>query len=173
MNDKYRTITSPCPRCRKEFTRAAVSVMTHCSPCMNEITQRKCRDCGASIHWCFRVCTPCSTLKHLRARYLSGGVQAQTTVARARRQGILPDPKALRCVDCGGQAGEYDHRDYGQPLTVEAVCRGCNVRRGKAIPKRWGVGEWPAYVERCIEASRRRLGRPMVELRQIHPEATA
>jgi hypothetical protein len=36
------------------------------------------------------------------------------------------------CVDCGGVALEYDHRDYGRPVEVEPVCRSCNKRRGRA-----------------------------------------
>lgn len=98
---------------------------------------------------------------------------AQGEVAKARRKGVLADPRSLACADCGGAATEYDHRDYNKPLSVEPVCRGCNVRRGKAIPKRWTLAEWLVYAERCIEASLRRRGRPFMQLRDLRPEQAA
>lgn len=58
---------------------------------------------------------------------------AHKEVSKARRRGELPDPKTLKCVDCGVDATEYDHRDYSKPLEVNPVCRGCNRRRGSAI----------------------------------------
>lgn len=41
------------------------------------------------------------------------------------------------CVDCGGIAVCYDHRDYGQPLQVDPVCKKCNNHRGPAIKFGW------------------------------------
>lgn len=58
---------------------------------------------------------------------------AHQAVAKARRDGVLADPRKLACVDCDGAAIEYDHRDYSKPLEVVPVCRGCNLRRGPAI----------------------------------------
>ena len=59
---------------------------------------------------------------------------AHLEVARAIRAGALKHPTALDCVDgCGKRATEYDHRDYTQPLKVDAVCRGCNAKRGAAL----------------------------------------
>jgi len=55
-------------------------------------------------------------------------------VRAAIKRGDLPPQRTQACVDCGGQATMYDHRDVTQPLAVEPVCRGCNVRRG---PPRW------------------------------------
>jgi hypothetical protein len=57
---------------------------------------------------------------------------ANQAVAQAVRGGMLPNAKDCRCVDCGKPARDYDHRDYGHPLTVEPVCRSCNLRRGPA-----------------------------------------
>lgn len=76
------------------------------------------------------VCSACKPTDHftLQPQYL-----AHKAVAKAKREGLLPDPKALSCADCGGSATEYDHRDYAKPLSVDAVCRGCNARRGPAI----------------------------------------
>ena len=57
---------------------------------------------------------------------------AHQAVAKARKAGLLADPKTLSCVDCQGPAIEYDHRDYSKPLAVEPVCRRCNLSRGPA-----------------------------------------
>ena len=53
-------------------------------------------------------------------------------VAIAIKQGKLPRPETLRCVDCGKRAQQYDHRLYAAPLQVEPVCRSCNRKRGPA-----------------------------------------
>lgn len=76
------------------------------------------------------VCSRCKPADHftLQPKYL-----AHKAVAKARRLGLLPDPKTLVCDDCGGAATEYDHRDYDKPLSVDPVCRGCNARRGPAL----------------------------------------
>ena len=62
-----------------------------------------------------------------------------SAVRRAIRDGILAHPTTSACVDCGQGAEQYDHRDYNQPLAVDPVCRGCNARRGPAIPLRGSV----------------------------------
>jgi hypothetical protein len=58
---------------------------------------------------------------------------AHKAVADARRAGQLRAPSEFTCTDCQEPAVEYDHRDYGQPLKVDPVCRRCNLRRGPAI----------------------------------------
>lgn len=58
---------------------------------------------------------------------------ACNAVAKAIREGRLEHPRGMACVDCGGVAIEYEHRDYTQPLKVEPICRGCNLRRGPAL----------------------------------------
>jgi hypothetical protein len=58
---------------------------------------------------------------------------AHKAVARAIKNGELKKPSLFTCLDCGGPATEYDHRDYSKPLEVTAVCRGCNLRRGPAL----------------------------------------
>ena len=114
---------------------------------------RQCK-CGAVIGWYSNVCNACSAARQLRSRYLSGGALCQSIVASARARGELADPRTFDCTDCGGGATEYDHRDYNLPLKVEPVCRGCNARRGKAIPKQWAPGEWDTYVARAWKANR-------------------
>lgn len=65
----------------------------------------------------------------------SGAKHAAAKVAAAIRRGDLPPiDEQTPCVDCGGRATEYDHRDYSRPLEVEPVCHRCNILRGPAIP---------------------------------------
>lgn len=54
------------------------------------------------------------------------------SVARAVRNRWLPDLSTgvYVCVDCGGVADRWEHRDYSLVLDVEPVCHGCNMRRG-------------------------------------------
>ena len=52
----------------------------------------------------------------------------------AIRDGYLPKPSTLICLDCGASAQVYDHRDYNRPLDVEPVCHACNIKRGPALP---------------------------------------
>jgi hypothetical protein len=54
----------------------------------------------------------------------------QNEIARGRMQ----KASAFACVDCGGQARDWDHRDYTKPLEVEPVCRSCNKKRGPGHP---------------------------------------
>lgn len=91
--------------------------------------------------------------RYFHTCYLSGAQFAQGAVAKARRQGLLADPRMLPCTDCRSAASEYDHRDYNKPLQVEPVCRGCNARRGRALPKQWRPGEWQAYIDRVAKAT--------------------
>ncbi|SPA44632.1 hypothetical protein [Cupriavidus taiwanensis] len=65
---------------------------------------------------------------------ISGAYKARAEVAKAVMRGDLPPVLGLSCVDCGEPAKAYDHRDYGRPLEVEAVCDSCNGARGAAIP---------------------------------------
>lgn len=117
---------------------------------MRARTDRQCR-CGAVIGWYSNVCQECSLRRHFSSQYLSGAKRAHGIVARARSNGVLPDPRTMLCADCDGPATEHDHRDYNEPLEVNAVCRGCNARRGKAIPKRWNPGEWIEYIKRATK----------------------
>lgn len=82
---------------------------------------------GGSFYY---ICSNCKPADH----YTNGAqYKAHKAVADARRRGELKDPGELDCVDCGGPAIEYDHRDYSKPLEVVPVCRRCNLRRGPAI----------------------------------------
>lgn len=59
--------------------------------------------------------------------------KAHVAVAGAIRKGLLQPARNFACVDCGGPAIEYEHRDYTKPLEVQPICRRCNLRRGPAI----------------------------------------
>lgn len=88
-----------------------------------------CMDCGDKLtrHYHAMFCLKCATA---RAKVSD---RAGRLVRAAIRKSELPDPSTLECVDCGKPAYCYDHRDYSQPLLVEPVCQGCNIRRGPAL----------------------------------------
>jgi hypothetical protein len=94
------------------------------------MTVGMCQDCGAitdSSTPLARFCVSCSNDRH------GYTTRAITAVWKAVREGLLPNPKTLQCVDCDRPAQCYDHRDYNRPLNVWPVCRKCNYRRGSAI----------------------------------------
>lgn len=92
-----------------------------------------------------------------------GKERAGREVREAIRSGVLAHASAMRCVDCGAQAVEYDHRDYNRPLLVEPVCRPCNLVRGPAIPLRGSVEHLleTGYVPYATRAAFRKLCRTM------------
>ena len=75
-------------------------------------------------------CVPCG----MKANRRNGAGKARAAVSQAVRSGKLPPAKSCACVDCGGPALDYDHRDYNKPMEVEPVCRSCNKLRGPAKP---------------------------------------
>lgn len=54
-------------------------------------------------------------------------------IARLIRSGAIQPARSFRCVDCGGLAREYEHRQYLKPFDVVPVCHACNLKRGPAI----------------------------------------
>lgn len=83
-------------------------------------------------------CAACRVARGLRS-LTSPQYLAHKAVAKARRAGLLADPRSLACADCCVPASEYDHRDYSKPLAVEPVCRRCNRRRGPAANALTGI----------------------------------
>ena len=69
-------------------------------------------------------------------------------IAKEIANGFIKHPSNFQCVDCGCKASEYDHRDYNKPLDVVPVCRGCNARRGQAIPLN-------GFIEKMISLNHR------------------
>ena len=58
--------------------------------------------------------------------------RAVTTTTKRVKGGLILKATAHKCVDCGKQASEYDHRDYDKPEQIEPVCASCNRKRGSA-----------------------------------------
>lgn len=121
------------------FLFSWINVRRHkarCVPCREERRPEKaCADCNATFRsYTAKRCDKCRSARREYMRTGRGAGEAHTAVARAIRHGEIPAPATLACTDCGGQAQQYDHRDYNFPLVVEPVCRPCNLRRGPAIP---------------------------------------
>ena len=90
----------------------------------------RCVDCGApnsNGHPMTQRCKPCA------ANFYEHLTRANRAVQREIAHGRMQKAAALTCVDCGGQARDWDHRDYSKPLQVEPVCRACNFKRGPAL----------------------------------------
>lgn len=68
-----------------------------------------------------------------KANRRNGAERAHQLVAKEIKAGRLPAANTQSCVDCGGPAKHYDHRDYNKPLDVVPVCPRCNKLRGPAI----------------------------------------
>lgn len=108
-----------CKTCRSPFTKGVNSKAKNCVPC-----RQKAREFKAN-----HKARPYRTTVPEKFRLLAG-----MYVFEAKKHGILPHLRGnYPCVDCGAPAYEYDHRDYGQPLKVDAVCRACNCKRGPGI----------------------------------------
>lgn len=95
------------------------------------------------------ICSECREKGHNRFgrrgtnAWASHGA-AMSAVANAIRDGRLAPPSDFQCVDCGAPARQYDHRDYSKPLSVEPVCRSCNLNRGPAVPV-------PGFIHRVLK----------------------
>lgn len=88
-----------------------------------------CVDCGADkreFHGLRQRCGPCDKNFWEQVNAASHAVRC------AIRAGALPKARTLMCVDCGGPALDWEHRDYSKPLAVEPTCRRCNQQRGPA-----------------------------------------
>ncbi len=89
--------------------------------------------------------------------------RAGAAVSRLTASGAIPFARELKCVGCGKQASEYDHRHYARPADVIPVCRGCNwalgpaddlfrlarrLQQSGAMPKR---RPWNKAVRQCVK----------------------
>lgn len=93
--------------------------------------------CGSDFsfrHFLATSCCKCASDKSKDYAKRTGMQAANSAVAKAIRSGLLTPAKDHLCVDCGKQAMDYDHRDYGRPLHVEPVCRSYNKLRGPGKP---------------------------------------
>lgn len=97
-----------------------------------------CRTCGTECRRWARHCDACADWEYAQSYHWAttgGKNKGSSAVAGAVRVGRLAKlDGSVPCVDCGKPAEHYDHRDYNKPLDVQPVCRGCNYRRGRAIP---------------------------------------
>lgn len=78
-----------------------------------------------------RFCMNC--VSEYAKQYSRAMREVRFQVYGAVKEGRLPRAATLKCVDCGKQARDWDHRDYAKPLDVEPVCRSCNRKRGPAL----------------------------------------
>lgn len=99
---------------------------------------KECAACGDAVSNLYKgTCLRCYDLSYAtkyRAKY-PNAIRAHNKVWTAIWQGKLPHLGRVyvACVDCGGEATQYDHRDYLKPLEVDPVCRSCNKRRGPGL----------------------------------------
>jgi ribosome-binding protein aMBF1 (putative translation factor) len=95
---------------------------THCVKCGGA------NDGRGLTYW--NLCSPCFLAEE------DVKTEARRVFNEAKRKGLFPPAKTLKCVDCSKQAMDWDHRSYDRPLEVEPVCRSCNQKRG---PATWSV----------------------------------
>jgi hypothetical protein len=98
----------------------------------------------------------CITCHHAvsgaRTRFVSGAI------AREIKNGRMLPAKDHKCVDCGSQAKDYDHREYLKPLQVVPVCGRCNRLRGP-------TEDIKAFVAKHLDVSLDRLAETLKEMR--------
>jgi hypothetical protein len=143
-----------CPRCSGKIINRHYSAKFcgNCPPpkrrvAASEPKHQCCRDCLATFQstdvaapgylkgmggWLRpQRCDKCRSLRfNIKQAILT---RAHATVSCAVRKGLLPRVHTLKCVDCGEQAQDYEHRDYNHLLFVQPVCRACNLRRGPGV----------------------------------------
>lgn len=101
------------------------------SKVIRRITPMKpCAGCDASIPAAGKApnfyCVSCKD-KSMSLRY-----RLYREVKEAIKRGDLLPISQTKCVDCGGKANGYEHRDWLKPLDVVPICRSCNWKRGPA-----------------------------------------
>jgi len=92
--------------------------------------------------YCFIKCELCGCLERCNEdqlaakRYCADCKKAVKAIApavyRAMRGMRLPPASTYTCIDCGTQAGVWEHRNYNRPHEVVATCYPCNKLRGPA-----------------------------------------
>lgn len=133
------TLRLVCRKCNEAARAPHVSRAAHrCIRCRaSDRKPHACLGCGAIGVRSGRRCDSCSFEHRFYMTIVTGRYEAQAEVSRAKAVGALRAPRGLACTDCGGSAVEYEHRDYNRPLDVQPICRGCNLRRKRAIPRAW------------------------------------
>lgn len=101
--------------------------------------EKVCEACGGKFyrHHLSRFCFPCceKRAKEASKRQYKGNPNnlSRRLVSTAIRLGVMRPASEFNCVDCGGAAAHYDHRDYNKPLDVDPVCTRCHGARGRGI----------------------------------------
>ncbi len=80
----------------------------------------------------------------------------------AKAMGLVAQADTQKCIDCGEQATEYDHRDYRRYMDVEPICGKCNAGREQAFPRL--DGNEMAYVEWYMNDNINKGKRPQFHL---------
>lgn len=145
---RHGSIRFGCPSCKFQYSIPYVSARGRlCVTCRTTQKNFVCIDCGQDkVVMATRKpsrCEPCRKQYLLWMNTGRGSSEAHGIVGRAVAAGDLPAARGQQCADCGDVAVEYDHRDYNKPLDVAAVCRRCNLMRGKAKPTNT-FNEWLA-----------------------------
>ena len=115
----HRSNFPDCLKCRTKV-RDLVR-RKRCVVCSGGMPEQKYRPAG---HYCTSTCANVVNL---------GRNEMQPAINAAIKRGAILPAKGQVCVDCGAPATRLDHRYYLQPLNVEPVCAGCNIRRGPPI----------------------------------------
>lgn len=150
--------TRPCTQCG-EKNRGKRDVCWKCER-LNKANSidRQCLICDAQI----------TDIRRAHLSYCSndcGRILAEARsaigaeISRMVKNQDLPKPSDLKCVDCGKDAFDYDHRKYKEPTNVVPVCRSCNIKRGPADDVKALIAEYigvdvgmvPDVVRKYIE----------------------
>lgn len=124
--DTQTRIAAPDRRREGTYLGKKINGVRVCLECDTELKPRVgCERGGRPLR-----CDPCGTARYWAL--VERRALAASAVKREVKEGRLPRPSTLVCVDCGRPAEQYDHRDYSKPLQVDPVCRSCNVLRGPA-----------------------------------------
>ena len=57
--------------------------------------------------------------------------RARNKISKDVIYGLRVPARKLKCVDCGANATQYDHRDYEKKADVDPVCLPCHKKRGR------------------------------------------
>ena len=78
-------------------------------------------------------------------------------VALMRRNNIIKSAREHLCRDCNKPAVLWEHRDYSYPSKIDAVCNGCNQRRGNAIyPNYFPIASPGRWAKRFLWPKKKR-----------------
>lgn len=134
--------------------------------------EKNCSDCGHRYRAIVgKWCDVCVIANYAYRIYGTGQSAALAAVNREIRYGRLVPPDFFNCVDCGGQASLYEHRDYNKPLEVVPACRSCNGKRGYAIPKKMTFDAFFELVQNSRYSGLTRENLDFIRLKHFQDQA--